>query len=342
MKQIVFCADGTWNHPGQAEDGRLCDTNVCRLARALLHDHAQVVCYDDGVGVGGTPLDHLTGGAFGDGLLQKIRDGYHDIARHHAAGDRIHLFGFSRGAYTARSLAGMLALCGLPGHGSDLDRATTAAFAAYREQARRTDAVDTFRRQFDAMPVQVATVGVWDTVGALGIPVDLFQGVDEALYGFLDTTLHPDIQAAYQALSIDEQRPEFRPTPWRSIPQHGQIVEQTWFAGVHCDVGGGYPGHGLSDITLRWMMRRAQARGLRLRDHAADALGVTRKNAMAPLHDSWRAWFGPRTPRTIPANAVFASSVRARYNQDTNYRPSNLPPDFPDGLPGSSFVDVLR
>jgi len=226
-KRIVFCADGTWQAPVN-------NTNVYRLYKALTVASDQVTFYDDGVGADATGLNRVLQGAFGQGILQKIQDGYTKIAHVYEPGDEIFLFGFSRGAYTARSLAGMIANCGLP-TGAFSDGCVTQAFAAYRDPVNRASIL----AGLTACGLAAATiqmVGVWDTVGSLGIPA-IFGGVDEKTYGFLDTGLHPDIKNAYQCLALDEKRAQFPATLWTSAPAAGQTVEQIWFSGCHGDVG---------------------------------------------------------------------------------------------------------
>ena len=344
MASLVFCADGTWNHPQHSDEDNEHhenNTNVRRIFNALVNDESQKSFYDTGVGADDSPLEHLTGGAFGAGLLGKIKDGYRRIAREHRAGDRIHLFGFSRGAYTARSLAGMLAACGLPENTDQLPDAVEEAFRAYREKGQRAHLLDAFDRTYGRKEADVATIGVWDTVGSLGIPIELFEGLDNAEYGFLDCSLHPGVEAAFHALSIDEQRPEFQPTLWQQTSRPGQRLEQVWFPGVHSDVGGGYPDNELSSIPLLWMMRRAEEQGLRFKNGAgSDALHVTTANVDGTIHDSWRLWFGERECRTIPDDAVFASTVVMLHARNQNYRPENLPLDFPSGLVASRFADI--
>src|SRR5215469_356096 len=176
QKNIVFCADGTWNHPGETERGLPADTNVYKFYKALQQTATQEPHYDDGVGSDGTPIDRLAGGAMGDGLFKKIKDGYTVVARSYDDGDGIFAIGFSRGAYTARSLAGMIAVCGLPAPGKFTDQATEEAFAAYRAGANRKPLLDAFTARYEARDVKIAMVGVWDTVGALGIPGNLFTG----------------------------------------------------------------------------------------------------------------------------------------------------------------------
>ena len=341
-KNIVFCADGTWNQPGETDDGLPADTNVYKFFKALQQSATQAPHYDDGVGSDGTPIDKLAGGAIGDGLFQKIRDGYTVIARSYDDGDGIYLIGFSRGAYTARSLAGMIAICGLPAPGKFTDQATEEAFAAYRAGASRKPLLDAFIAKYDARDVKIAMVGVWDTVGALGIPGELFVGLDTKLYGFLDTSLHPDVQAAYHALSIDERRSEFVPTLWTTGSRPGQELDQVWFSGVHADVGGGYAETGLSDISMVWMLGKAVTNGLvfdpAVLNHYAT---LDPKHALDQLHTSWNVVWSFPTRRTIAAGSTIANSVAIRIQYATDYRPPNLPATFPAAASGMKVEQVI-
>jgi uncharacterized protein (DUF2235 family) len=203
-KRIVFCADGTWQAPLN---------NVYRLYKALTVTGDQVTYYDDGVGADATGLSRILEGAFGQQILQKILDGYTKIAHVYEAGDEIFLFGFSRAAYTARSLAGMISVCGLP-TGPFNSECVTAAFNADRSPANRA-AILANSASCGLEPATIAMVGVWDTVGSLGIPA-IFGGVDDKIFGFLDTNLHPCIKNAYQALALDEKRAQFPATLWSS------------------------------------------------------------------------------------------------------------------------------
>src|SRR5271170_2103547 len=160
-KRIIFCADGTW-------DGTSNDTNVYKLFNSLLTTADQVPYYDTGVGMDGNPIEHLLGGAFGIGLFQKIKDGYTKIAQAYDAEDEVFLFGFSRGAYTARSLAGMIAICGLPTQNFDANLIDTA-FQAYRNKDQRAALLATLSA-YGMYDAKLSMVGVWDTVGSLGIP----------------------------------------------------------------------------------------------------------------------------------------------------------------------------
>jgi len=330
MKRIIFCADGTWDDPQSA-------TNVYGLYKAIPLSSDQIAFYDDGVGSDGTPLEKLTGGAFGDGLFQKIKDGYTKICHVYDEGDEIFIFGFSRGAYTARSLAGMIAVCGLPTEDFD-NNLVNDAFTAYRNKDQRA----AFQSKYKLFDAKIKMVGVWDTVGALGIPA-IFGGIDPNIYGFLDTNLHPDVLNAYQALAIDERRQEFPPTLWTepNPPVPGQVIEQVWFAGVHCDVGGGYADTSLSDITLSWMINNATALGLQLDANFLTEYGLLNGiTSLDEIHESWSLlWLLPRE-RTIVADASISNSVAIRLQYDTTYRPENLK-IINDGLADSYPAPVL-
>lgn len=325
-KNIVFCADGTWNHPKSQAQVENADTNVYKLYKSLAYTSKQATTYDSGVGTGGNLFQHLIGGAFGDGLFQKVKDGYTAIAHVYQQGDAIYIFGFSRGAYTARSLAGMIANCGLPTAGFDQNLVDTA-FQAFRNRSQRAVLLASLDK-YKLFPAGITCVGVWDTVGSLGIPVDPL-GIDNKIYGFLDTNLHPNVQNAFHAVAIDERRSEFPPTLWTPPFAPGQHVEQVWFAGVHCDVGGGYSETGLSDITLGWMLNKARTcdpvNGLELVDSVAGSyLNVEAKHALDTIHESWNICWGFPRRRTLPQNATVANSVGLRIANDAGYRPGNL------------------
>jgi uncharacterized protein (DUF2235 family) len=192
-ERIVFCADGTRDTPQ-------CATQVFGLYNGITIASDQIAFYDTGVGSDGTPLEQLTGAAFGEGTFQKIKNGCTKIAQAHERDDEIFVFGFSRGAYTAHSLAGMIAVCGLPTGDFD-DMLINDAFQAYRNKDQRAAFQTKYPLIYNA---KIRMVGVWDTVGSLGIPA-IFDGVeaDDALG---DTNFHPDVLNAYQALAIDERR----------------------------------------------------------------------------------------------------------------------------------------
>jgi uncharacterized protein (DUF2235 family) len=325
-KRIVYCADGTWDKPGN-------DTNAYKIYKALNVTASQVPYYDDGVGADGTPIQRLAGGALGAGLFQKIKDGYTKLAHAYEQGDEVFIFGFSRGAYTARSLAGMVAVCGLP-TANFTDGAVETAFEAYRNKDQRATLLAQLNSTCNMFDAKLSMVGVWDTVGSLGIPA-IFGGVSHILYGFLDTGLHPDVLNAYHAMAIDEKRAEFPATLWTTPASPGQTVEQVWFCGVHCDVGGSYPddsdGSALSDLTLAWMMGKASALGLEFSSDVASkyALPMDPKLSLDTKHESWNvAWLFPKH-RPVAADSTIADSVFTRCQHDNSYRPENL--TFSDG-----------
>ncbi len=331
-KRIAFCADGTWDGAGN-------NTNVYKISNAISSiPGQQIVNYDEGVGDDGTPLERLLGGAFGLGLFQKVKNGYSEISNDYEAGDDIFIFGFSRGAYTARSLAGMIAVCGLPTKQHD-SRLVDTAFQAYRDKEKRAALLATLT-PYGLVDAGIKMVGVWDTVGSLGIPA-IFGGVSPIVYGFLDTGLHPDVQNAYHAVAIDERRPEFPATLWTSTPAPGQTIEQVYFCGVHCDVGGGYADDAdetaLSDITLSWMMGKAQALGLVIAPDVAAKYPSphNRKCSLDTKHESWNPlWAFPKR-RDIAPDAVLANSVELRCQEDSSYRPLNL--NLVNGMPAAAY-----
>lgn len=332
-RRIAFCTDGTW-------DSIANNTNVYRMSKAIVAiPGEQYSFYDDGVGCDGKPIQKLLGGAFGDGLFQKIKDGYNTISSVYEAGDEIFIFGFSRGAYTARSLAGMIAACGLPTKNPDASLVNTA-FHAYRNKDQRSAILATLDA-YGLVPAKITMVGVWDTVGSLGIPA-IFGAVSPLLYGFLDTGLTPQVLNAYHAVAVDERRAEFPATLWTSAPAPGQTLQQVYFCGAHCDVGGGYAddagtGTALSDITFSWMMAKAQALGLTFAPAVLSAYPnpIDKKATLDTKHESWTPlWLFPK-PREIASNATLANSVIVRCQEDSTYRPGNLA--LANGLPGPTY-----
>ncbi len=337
-KRIVVCTDGTWDTTSN-------DTNVYKVFRSSITSADQAVYYDDGVGSDGTPIEKLLGGAFGLGLFQKIKDAYTQVAHLYDKDDSLFLFGFSRGAYTARSLAGMIAICGLPTENFDSNM-VDLAFNAYRNKDQRDTLLKELNSKYAMYDAKITMVGVWDTVGSLGIPA-AFGGVSPLIYGFLDTGLHPDVLNAYQALAIDERRIEFPPTLWTSQPAPGQTMEQVWFTGVHCDVGGGYPDDqptntALSDITLSWMMSKAWKLGL----ESDPAFEKQHTNPEAKLsldtaHESWSVLWGFPKLRSIADDSSLSNSVVVRCQNMSSYRPGNLKLQNGVPAPGYRIVPVV-
>jgi uncharacterized protein (DUF2235 family) len=350
MKNIILCADGTWNTPSGL-DPTDHDTNVWKLYCALPDTPTQMKYYDSGVGTDGGAWDHFTGGTLGAGLFQNVQDCYSFLANVHDPGDRIFLFGFSRGAYTARSAAGMIAGFGVPTKNLS-NKTTPEIFAAYREQdkVKRAALKQHLQDAYGMMPVNIAMVGVWDTVGALGVPGKLFSSFNNNKYGFLDTTLSDCVERACHAISIDERRASFQPTLWTDKDgkclDNNDRIQQVWFAGVHCDVGGSYKESDLANITLGWMMGKAKECGLEfLPDTLTKYLKLANACAAGPAHDEWKLvpW-GFAKRRTIPENAVLANSVVLRAASSTPaYRPENLlwDGDAPKGYQHLSVLPYL-
>jgi uncharacterized protein (DUF2235 family) len=284
MKRIVVCCDGTWNN----DDLQTNDTNVAILARSI---HAsqqtggvlQVVLYLRGVGTTGLKLETLIEGATGIGVDENIRSAYQFIAQNYIPGDEIYLFGFSRGAFTARSLAGLITACGIL-----LRQSLSAlpdAWIYYRSP--KPHSPQTFAEQYKIkthVTPQITFLGVWDTVGSLGIPSSLLADSNKQKFAFHDTSPSPLVKRGVQALAIDEHRHDFTPTFWTGTEPQDSSIEQVWFAGAHADVGGGYKTRSLADIPLVWMAKQAQATGLAL--DWSTLPDPANLDVKAPLHDS--------------------------------------------------------
>jgi uncharacterized protein (DUF2235 family) len=364
MKRIVIACDGTWRrldarHP----------TNVAKLARAVLpvgpDGAAQVVCHVNGVGSGrGTGalargLDRALGGLFGMGLTAAIEEAYRFLAFAYAPGDEIFVFGFSRGAFTARSLVGLIRNCGIPERAQA--HAIPEALALYRARGpeRRPDgpAALRFRARVAghvmtsaaeagwrrargagdaaAVPLAIRYLGVWDTVGALGVPghLALARRFNRGLE-FHDTRLSGMVLAARHAVAIDERRRTFPPTLWDNLGElnarRGGAYRQCWFPGDHGSVGGGGPVTALSDDALLWVAEGAAAAGLAL-DPDARATWSRARNWAGPLTGrrpagilgglialGWRARRGP------DAVAELAEAAVLRWHRYEGYRPRAL------------------
>ncbi len=341
MKRIVLCCDGTWNTPDQTSDGHVTQTNVTKVASTVADVDPggvrQLVFYQPGVGT--SPWERLRGGAFGFGLSRGVQDVYRYIVNNYEPGDELFFFGFSRGAYMARSTAGLIRNAGILRR-ENIDQ-VRAAYELYRDRVVRPRDIESrlFRRSFSHPDAGVTFIGVWDTVGALGIPWSCIGAVDRLnrRWAFHDTALSSSVRAAFQALAVDEARKPFEPAIWRPKPDvRDQRVEQVWFSGVHSDVGGGYPASGLADITLGWMADRAQSCGLAFRPGAftpggADGEGSTfHPDAFGVLHDSRNGIYRvlPPAHRQItarPGSREFVgSSAVQRFEGDPGYHPENL------------------
>jgi uncharacterized protein (DUF2235 family) len=292
MRRLIICADGTWNRPDEESDGVETVTNVVKLARAIRpidsQGVSQIAYYHAGVGTHDRS-DKLFGGAFGRGLDANIRDCYRFLTHNYQPGDELYFFGFSRGAYTVRSLSGLIRNSGLLKirHGDQENE----AFDLYRNRDEHPNGDDAkaFRAAHSYDPVAIKCIGVWDTVGALGLPVEFFRLGTHDKYRFHDVTLSSRVENAFHALAIDERRKPFAPTLWEQPVEDmdRNWLEQAWFSGVHSNVGGGYPDASLSDVTLRWMIERVCDRcSLEVDRDFLD--GITKPSPVGELYDSMK------------------------------------------------------
>jgi len=287
-KNIIICSDGTGN-TGIKNRG----TNVFKLFEAVdLNGHRidpnltpQVALYDDGVGTESFLPLKLLGGAFGWGLKRSVMKLYTGLVRIYDPGDRIFLVGFSRGAFTVRTLAGFISKCGILDWNQmpttdAMRKGVKAAYRTYRQGYRTwiwrmlhwksledtvkeaRDAMSKFKADRKALDAEIQFLGVWDTVDAVGGPFHISDIVNTFFHRFKfpDNKVSENIKCAVQAVSIDDARAAFGPLVW----EPGQNVDQVWFAGVHSNVGGGYPKQGMSLITLDWITQKASERGLRI------------------------------------------------------------------------------
>jgi len=319
-KTIIFCADGTWNGPEDASGESVLDaqdiaddltetsvTNVVKLyanisgnttaeslalkneSEKVLSDPiggvTQVAKYLHGVGDSTNPFEKVLGGVFGVGIISRIVRGFTYISRHYEPGDSIHICGFSRGAYTARALGGVITQVGVldpttydPDAKVQAYRLGVAAWAKAKTiqldgKGRLTTAAKALiagAEELLAAPlkpenlranVPVASISVWDTVGSLGIP-EYIKGARADLFRFVDTALSAKVQNGFHAMAIDEQRCDFPVTKWDARER----ISQMWFTGAHSDVGGGYPPaeSRLSDTALEWMTSNLLGQGVKL------------------------------------------------------------------------------
>ncbi len=327
MKRIVICSDGTWQTPRQANT-----THVIEMARAVLptalDGTVQVVFYDWGVGTESW-ANRLSGGISGKGIERNIRDCYRFLVHNYEDGDQIFLFGFSRGAYTVRSLAGLIRNCGVLKK-AEADQ-LPKAYRMYRRNDAAPDSEEATAFRSDlSREATIAFIGVWDTVGALGIPLRGLSRLTARRHEFHDVELSASVNHGCHALAIDEGRGPFRPSLWRAQPKAGQIVEQVWFSGVHGDVGGsGDPE--LGKPAFAWMKERASYAGL-----ALDETSVSSPDGPTPRGGSKAAgllgWIGAvlrgitAQPRQVGGDVTQSvhPSARDRYADDASSVPKNL------------------
>jgi type VI secretion system (T6SS) phospholipase Tle1-like effector len=333
MKRIILLLDGTWNDADRGPS----DTNIVRLREIIAkclesrpslnqgqlitpastadqlsisagtywsssgdQPSEHLVYYERGVGTGGF-LDLFFGGAFGIGLSQNIRRAYRFLSQNYESGDQVFVFGFSRGSYTARSLVGYTNAAGLLYRNFCTVENESLAWSHYR--ANPSDRVWRVAKSLSSWchrDFQVSCVGVFDTVGALGVPVPTFWRENRDLFEFHDVGLTNGHTQHLHALAIDEHRLNFEPTLWRR-PKFGAAspnAEQVWFAGAHSDVGGGnvdeeHGRHtaGLDDLTLDWMIKRVLCRfaNFPVKYNGINAWGnVSNSAALAPQDEPRR------------------------------------------------------
>lgn len=361
MKRLVVCTDGTWNSRDRARADGHGLTNVAKLCAGIAPRDVTGVpqrsTYLAGVGTGPW-WDRVVGGAFGVGVSQNIQKAYGWIVDNYQPGDELFFFGFSRGAFTARSLVGFIRNCGIlrREHASMVPE----AYAFYRnrdaETHPRTRKSQDFRDSYSHPGIPILKcIGVWDTVGSLGVPTTGPVGwYTRRRYGFHDVALSSWVQNAFHALAVDERRKPFAPTLWElkdedaHNPDRRQRVEQMWFCGVHSNVGGGYADARLSDLALRWIMDRSRECGLAFVAEAdsrrGDCLGKL-ENSMSLFY----RMFGPlvrivdwerRDPQGGKLHTFerVASSTfeRRRTHRPPRYNPAYEPPNL------ARFSDPVR
>ena len=385
-KRVILCFDGEWNCPpgpgvwsfssphslkqlqSGARPDSLSSTNVFRLYQSILpragDGRIQQKWYDSGIDL---PWFHrFREGSFGCGLDRSILLGYAYLIATYEPGDEVFLYGFSRGAYVARSLVGLLATVGLPSAplldqplvrltrsaasmgagnatiGSELPQhlhqlildpssyILDEAYRCYRSASSDTTGMLTSRRR-GFQRIAVTLLGLWETVGPLGIPSTALKWLGEPRYNFHDSELSPIVQRAYHALAIDEHRADHNATLWTSPAGADQIIEQRWFAGDHGDLGGTHTERGLADIPLAWMLRISQAKGLTIAPNTVPE----KANASSELHDSFsesfvglRRWVHSRFYRPVlqtgTRTEVLDGSVHTRLMEAPSYRPKNV------------------
>jgi len=290
-KNIILCADGTGNKGGYTPD-----SNVYKMYNAVeIHDTAvpQYTFYDNGVGTSTNKYWRAITGGIGLGIRDNIKDLYQFLALHYEPGDRVYLFGFSRGAATIRAFCGMIKAVGLvKGNGlddRDLKNYTNDAFKAYESHLKNPEKARDFRKHNHSHNIiDIHFVGVWDTVAALGFPkrtdktsITLFvlsaafkmlEKLSNKIWPhkFYNYELSDNIKFACQALAIDDERTAFWPLVWDEKGRDSGSVDQVWFAGMHSNVGGGYERQGIANVAFHWMMLRAENHGMTFKHGVLD------------------------------------------------------------------------
>jgi hypothetical protein len=332
-KRLIVCCDGTWNAPEINNPRKNRATNVLKLCRAIIPEpspkECQVVEYIPGIGTHDV-IDRFLGGSSGWGISRNIQQAYQFLVNNYLPGNDIFLFGFSRGAYTVRSLSGFIEKAGLIKKTSM--HLFPQAFRAYRD--RKWDDFKQQHRDITRLvpnEVRIHFLGVWDTVGALGAPTPLLGRLTRRRVSFHSTDLAANVTYAYQALALHEARSHFKPALWTSkLPW--QTVEQVWFPGAHSDVGGGLTSAGLSDAALAWMMTRARAAGLAFdpqyqRDYVQPDPDIQIDISLRGMYWPFRAYVRPigkdyldKDVKSESLAEYIHSSATARLGKPTHWR----------------------
>uniref|UniRef100_A0A0W0F5N8 T6SS Phospholipase effector Tle1-like catalytic domain-containing protein n=1 Tax=Moniliophthora roreri TaxID=221103 RepID=A0A0W0F5N8_MONRR len=329
-KRIIVCCDGTWQDG--ISESRRDYTNVLRLARTINHEDVrtkpptpQIVFYQSGIGSEKNFYAEYIEGTTGGGLVDKVEEAYAFIAHNYLPGDEIFLFGFSRGAYTARMVATLIGAIGILGR-KDMDH-FARIFLSYQKLGKTKDqeerealreALAPFSAQTcpglvrayaDGKPFSVKCLGVFDTVGSLGLPEELTLQSNKikTLFGFPDRILGEHIERAYHALALNEPRKNFDCTKLEQTDigrSKGQILKECWFSGSHSDIGGGYRDHDLADLTLTWMVA-----------HVSDILSMD-LSYLALLPHPVAPW-GAQEPHD-PLTGIFSLSITTQRTLPTS------------------------
>ncbi|WP_027183827.1 DUF2235 domain-containing protein [Desulfovibrio inopinatus] len=340
MKRLIVCCDGTWNKPEQEENGIPAPTNVFKLYNAVADQGPdatrQLKYYHPGVGSGRSLFDRIAGGAIGFGMSRNICSAYHWLATNYEGGDEIYLFGFSRGAFTVRSLAGFIGMGLLDLRGIKSPEAWRRVHTGYdvgyradKEEKRQPEVWAESDWAFfnNSEPTPIHFLGVWDTVGALGIPdeLGLLNLLDNCKkWRFHDTNISSHIKNACHAMAIDEVRSCFTVTHWANVKEN-KNVKEVWFPGSHSDVGGGYANGDLSNGALLWMMEESASKGLLFRPGLQKTI---RANPLGMMHNSYKGSIAKlrSRPRNIPA---MTNEHQDKFHQSAFQRQNISPISYP-------------
>jgi uncharacterized protein (DUF2235 family) len=318
----VFIADGTLSTLDKGAE-----TNAGILYKLLKEgsfQKNQTIAYD--AGIQGHAFSKWVRAAVGLGINDTICEGYAALSSRYAPGDRIMLFGYSRGAYAVRSLAGLIDRIGLLKPEFTTEDRLTRAFDFY-ESGRPTPRMITFRRKYCIREVPIEMIGVWDTVKSLGLPYPILSWLAPMATEFHNHALGKHIKNGFHAIALDEDRNAFRPVRWRPAPDWPGRLEQVWFPGGHADVGGQVESkrtaRPLANIPLVWMLERAEECGLTLPEGWRTRFPTNPAAPMVGAHAGIGKLFLLRQPRRVTsANGErLHASVRQRINALKDYAP---------------------